>query len=264
MPVSSSPPAPVLPAGPPPGRAYEQIVAQVEGMIAADRLRIGDQLPAERELAEQFDVSRVVIREAMRNLEARGVIEVQHGRGAFVRSRPDQAPGEGPGEAISRSLTLFLRLEESSLIDLYVVRQALEVTSAPLAAQHATPEQIAGMARCLEEMQAITAAGVHSVDDLRASSAKDFEFHGLIAAASGNLPLATLLDPVLVLIKTARLQLVDNAAGLERLLGRLGSLRLNEEHGSILTAITNRDAAAAQYFMYQHLQQSIVTYRDLS
>jgi DNA-binding FadR family transcriptional regulator len=229
-------------------------------MIAADRLRIGDQLPAERELAEQFDVSRVVIREAMRNLEARGVIEVRHGRGAFVRSRPDQAPGQG----ISRSLTLFLRLEESSLIDLYVVRQALEVTAAPLAAQHAAPEQIAGMARCLDEMQAITVAGVQGVDDLRASSAKDFEFHGLIAAASGNLPLATLLDPVLVLINTARLQLVDNAAGLERLLGRLGSLRLNEEHGSILTAITNRDAAAAQYFMYQHLQQSIVTYRDLS
>jgi GntR family transcriptional regulator, transcriptional repressor for pyruvate dehydrogenase complex len=240
----------------PNGRAYKQVVARIEQMIAGGQLQVGDQLPAERELAEQFEVSRVVIREAMRNLDARGVVEVRQGSGTFVRSLP--------GQAISQSLTLFLRLEESSLIDLYEVRQALEVTGAPLAAQHATSPEIAAMNRCLQEMHEITEPGIRSVADLRASSAKDFEFHGLIARASGNRPLATLLEPVLVLINTARLELLKTEAGFQRLVDRLGGLRLHEEHTGILTAIANRDPSAAGYFMYHHLQQSIITYRDLS
>src|SRR5688572_20217020 len=112
-----------------PERAYQVIVSQIERQITNGNLHEGDQLPGERELAEQFGVSRVVIREAMRNLQARNLVEVRHGSGTFISGKP--------GDTLTQSLTLLLKLEESSLLDLYVVRQALELVAAPRAAQYA-------------------------------------------------------------------------------------------------------------------------------
>src|SRR3989337_2355685 len=66
-------------------RIYEEIVRQVKQMIAEGRLKSGDQLPPERDLAEKFMVSRTSVREALRALQSRGLIEIRAGEGAFVR-----------------------------------------------------------------------------------------------------------------------------------------------------------------------------------
>src|SRR5579862_362904 len=100
-------------------RSYEQIVTQIEEMIREGHFQIGDRMPSERALAEQFQVSRVVVRESIRHLEARKIVEVLQGSGTYVRRIPTQT--------LAQNVTFLLELEKSSFVDLMVVRQALEV-----------------------------------------------------------------------------------------------------------------------------------------
>ena len=92
-------------------RSYEQLTEQIEALIRSDQLRPGDKMPSERQLATQFEVSRVVVREATRNLEARGIIEVRQGSGAYVKAAPPRT--------MAQSLTLLLQLEKASVLDLW-------------------------------------------------------------------------------------------------------------------------------------------------
>ena len=69
-------------------RLYEQIVAQIEALIVAGDLRVGDQLPPERELAEQFEVSRTAVREAVKILREKGLIDIRTGRGRLLPMEP--------------------------------------------------------------------------------------------------------------------------------------------------------------------------------
>ena len=121
-------------------RSYEQIVTQIEDMIQEGHFRIGERMPSERALAHQFQVSRVVVREGLRHLEARRIIEVLQGSGTYVRRVPPQT--------LAQNVTFLLELEKSSFVDLMVVRQTLEVTAARLAATQATPRGSFGD-RCL-------------------------------------------------------------------------------------------------------------------
>ena len=236
-------------------RAYENIVAQVEAAIIEGNLAVGDQLPGERELAEQFEVSRVVIREATRNLEARGIVEVRRGSGTYVKSIPSPA--------LTRSLTLLLKLEEASLLELYVVRQALELVSASAAAQHATSEEIAALRTCLEEMSRLLEQEISSEDDFRVFSDKDTEFHLLIAQASHNLPLETLLSAILPLVMSGRAEIISRTGGFQQFIVRSEPQNAYEEQTHIVNAIANRDPKAAEHFTYLHLQRSVATFRDL-
>lgn len=236
-------------------RAYESITTQIEQTISSGQLQVGEQLPGERELAEQFGVSRVVIREAMRNLEARAIVEVRHGSGTYVKSIPSPA--------LAQSLTLLLELEEASLLDLYVVRQALELVAAPMAAQHATPEEIATLRKCLEEMATLVEQGIHSEEGFCAFSTKDEELHRLVAQASHNMPLVTLLDAILPLVMSGRREIINRTGGFQRFIARSGRENAHEEHTDIVNAIANRDPKAAEHFVYHHLQRSMTTYRDL-
>ena len=238
-----------------PTRAYENIVDQIEHDITAGRLQVGDQLPAERELAEQFQVSRVVIREASRHLEALGIVEVRQGSGTYVRSVPTPM--------LAHSLTLMLKLEEASLLDLYVVRQALELVAAPRAAQYVTPEEMTALRECTEEMAVLIRQGIRSEDDFQALTAKDEQFHHMIAEASHNAPLSTLLSAILPLVMRGRLQIVNRTGGFQRFLERSARENVSDEHTNIVDAIANRDPRAAEHFVYLHLQRSMATYRDL-
>ena len=97
-----------------PTRAYEDIVQQIEQAVSDGVFEVGDQLPGERELAIQFGVSRVVVREAMRTLEATGVVEVRRGSGTFITRVPSRF--------LTQSLTPLVELEGASLLELYEVR----------------------------------------------------------------------------------------------------------------------------------------------
>src|SRR3990167_6105938 len=124
-------------------RIYEEIVRQVKQMITEGRLKSGDQLPPERDLAEKFRVSRTSVREALRALESLGLLEIRPGEGTFVR--------EVSVEALIEPLALLMVSQRETIGELFEARRVLEPAIAALAAARATPEEVQEMERILEE-----------------------------------------------------------------------------------------------------------------
>lgn len=234
-------------------RAYEDVVNEIEHAITSGSLSVGSQMPSERDLARQFGVSRVVIREAVRHLEARGIVEVRVGSGTYIRSVS--------GAALSKSFTLWLQLEDSSVLDLYAVRQALEVTAASLAAVHATPEDLAQMRHLLDEWAALLAKIPFTEEDVAASDNFEVEFHYLLAKASRNTALATLLHAILPLIFAGRWGVIRLAGNLQQAIAGLNLAVSAAEHNDIYKAIANRDPMAAEFFVRRHMQTAVAIYR---
>jgi len=123
-------------------RIYEEIVRQVKQMIAEGRLKSGDQLPPERDLAEKFVVSRTSVREALRALESLGLVEIRPGEGTFIR--------EVSVEALIEPLALVMASQRGAIAELFEARRLLEPAIAALAAGRATPEELSEMERILE------------------------------------------------------------------------------------------------------------------
>lgn len=157
-----------------PVRAYQRIVEQVEEALLTGELRAGENLPSERDLVRQFQVSRATVREALRVLESRGL----------VRSRPGSPHG---AEVLSfrtnllRSpLTHLLRVEHLSLTDLLQFRMVLEGSASFLAALQSSEQQLQAMEAALAGMARAAGRGMAEF------SAADLRFHEAVAAASGN------------------------------------------------------------------------------
>src|SRR5881396_1311475 len=110
-------------------RIYEEIVRQVKQMIAEGRLKSGDRLPPERDLAEKFVVSRSSVREALRALESLGLVEIRPGEGTFVR--------EVSVESLIEPLALMMVSQRGALAELFEARRLLEPGIAALAASPA-------------------------------------------------------------------------------------------------------------------------------
>ena len=164
-------------------RLCEQVARRIQDMILDGDLAKGSQLPPERELAEQFGVSRTVIREAMKVLGARGLINVIPGKGSFVTSLNT--------EAISLYMGLLVKARGASLLQFHEIRSALEIAAAGSATERATPEELIR----LREM-------VGRIDECLASDAKeefiaaDVAFHTMLADASHNPLFQAVLDPI--------------------------------------------------------------------
>jgi len=238
-------------------RSFQHIVAQIEKLITTGQLRIGDKLAGERELAEKFHVSRVVVREAIRDLQARGIVEVRQGSGTYVQVLPTKA--------LARSLTLLLNLEKPALIDLFVARRALELASASLAAQNATPEQVSALQSCIADMSLIANKGLHIEEYFYAYGYKDLQFHTLIAEASHNTIVHSLLSAVLPLFMEGRFEVVKRLGSFDAFLNRstLRESQIHKEHIDIAEAIIRRDVEAAEETMRFHLNRAIAVYGNL-
>src|ERR687887_1898914 len=154
-------------------RVYEHIVAQIERAIFDGRLQQGDKLPAERQLVREFGASRVAVREALRALEHRGLVEVRQGSagGYFIRE-VDATP-------VVRDLSTLFRLGGVSPPHLAEARALLEPESARLAASRITDHELKTLG---ERLEARTQSGLTS----RRRRALDAEFHRLVAAAARN------------------------------------------------------------------------------
>jgi GntR family transcriptional repressor for pyruvate dehydrogenase complex len=148
----------------------------------------GTSLPSEADLAAQYDVSRLTIREAVKMLEGRGLLEIARGRKALVRS-PD-------GSAFADFLASVIRSDAKGLFDLIEVRLSLEVQSATLAARHSTRAGVAAIEAALQGMR----EAAHGAADLPTDEAElafhtcDVGFHEAIALASGNRVLGYLFE----------------------------------------------------------------------
>jgi GntR family transcriptional repressor for pyruvate dehydrogenase complex len=215
-----------------PARLYEQIVSQIEDRIVRGDLEPGDRLAPERELAEQFGVSRTAIREAVKALAQKGLVEVLPGRGTFVT--------DGTTQAVRHSLDLMMKIGsvegQRSLVE---VREILEPEIAALAAERATDEELTAMEEAVNVMDG-------TLDKIDAFIEADMDFHLALAEGAHNALILTLVDTLVELLRSLRERIASVEGGIER---------AQEHHRRVLDAVMRRDADAARSEMSAHLEQ---------
>jgi GntR family transcriptional repressor for pyruvate dehydrogenase complex len=210
----------------------EKVAVSIRESILDGALQPGQHLLSERELGEQFGVSRTVIREAVRELVASGLVESHTGRTLRVT--------EAGSEAVSRAMGVFLH--RSDAIDyrrVHEVRTALEIDMAGYAAERATPEHLARLRTLNMELAAV------DDEDVERAAELDFAFHRAIGEATGNVLFAVLLDaigPVLLEIR--------RRAFASKELRRYALTA----HQDILDRISAGDAPEARVTMRRHLE----------
>lgn len=215
------------------GNVAQRIVAQVERLLADERLKPGDRLPAEREMAQLLGASRPSLREAVRVLQAQGRLIVKHGQGVFVAEpRSEQALRSALGTA------------EISVNELFAMREVLEVPAAGWAAEHVTPEQISELDAQLTELDA---AFTEDPDDFQRLAALDAGFHLRIAAIARNRFLhqtSHVLHDILM-------------SGMQTTLLIPGRRQKSQaQHQRILRALTEHDAAGARRAARVHIRSA--------
>ena len=213
-------------------RLYEQIVQQIEASIVKGTLKPGDQLPAERELAVQFAVSRTAVREAVKALREKGLVEAYSGRGTFITN--------GTSQAIRQSLDRMIKIGQSDgSVPLAEVRAILEPEIAALAARRADEQHLTAMRDAFAVMD-------RSRNDAEAYIEADLDFHLALAEAAANSVILTLIDSIVGLLREQRMRIFHVDGGPER--GQF-------HHKRILEAIEQRDPGRARSAMQAHLQQ---------
>lgn len=209
----------------------EEIRRQIEDAIKNGDFAPGERLPSERELVETFGVSRVSVREAIRSLEAIGLVRVYHGRGAFVTDRRS-----GLGEPMAR----WLDRHRDEVLELLGVRGALDEYAAALAAENHDAAKTAAIAACHQTFTEAVENEATAADLVPL----DIDLHIAIAEASGNRLLYDLLSDLHSYLAESRyLALVVP--------GR--PARSATEHGEIVAAIAAGDAPAARLATGNHI-----------
>lgn len=215
------------------GRVSAEIVEQIKTAIRAGQLKSGDRLPPERELTELFGVSRVTVRDALRVLEANGLVEIRVGAGggAFVT-----APGTG---AVGEGISNMLLMRTVSPADVTETRLILEVGMLPLVCERATEEDLAALDDICERAEASLADGGDY--DVALSA----EFHAQLANAAHNEVIRLLTEPLHHPLETSLREAKSRAPEM----GVEGS----KEHRGLVQAIRDRDPEQAQDIMRRHL-----------
>jgi len=212
----------------------EQVIDFVRGLIARGELHPGDRLAAERDLALAIGVSRPTVRAGLRALAAMGVTESRHGSGTYITS--------GPPRLGSEPLSFLAALHGLSREKIYEARRVLEVGAAGLAAERATPVDLAAIA---EEVASLFA----NMDDPQGFLVHDIRFHRAVAVACDNEIIASLVEMVSALYYEQRRQTAARAT--DRNLHDAAQL-----HRRIYQAICARDSALASRLMNEHLLHS--------
>jgi len=213
-------------------RLYEQIVQQIEQSIVKGDLKAGDQLPAERDLAQRFGVSRTAVREAVKALREKGLVEAYSGRGTFIT--------DGTTQAVRQSLDLMVKIgQPEGSTHLAEVRAILEPEIAALAAVRIQEPELATMR---EAVAAMDRAG----QDAEIYIEADLDFHLALAEGAANPLILSLLDSIVGLLREQRLRIFKVPGGPDR--GQV-------HHKRILEAVEQRDADGARKTMRAHLEQ---------
>ncbi|WP_433136197.1 FadR/GntR family transcriptional regulator [Actinomadura nitritigenes] len=225
----------------------ERVTGHLLDQIVHGSLRPGDRLPSERDLAERLGVSRTVVREAIRALQARGVLAVRGGSGMEIaRIAPEQA---------SEALRLFVRLGHGdaagalSYEHINDVRQMIETRVAGIAAHTAAAADLDRLAELHAELEAAVAA-----DDVERASAADVAFHRAIAEATHNVLYVVMLDSIGDVLLDIRRATLSVSGRPETALAA---------HAGILDRIRTRDGEGAREAMAEHLGESLNAWRIL-
>ncbi|WP_339170672.1 FadR/GntR family transcriptional regulator [Anoxybacillus sp. FSL W8-1294] len=217
-----------------PKKIYEEVAEAILHMIQTGQLKPGDKLDSVQQLAENFQVGRAAIREALTALRAMGLIEMKQGEGTYVR--------EFDPAMLSFPISTAILMSKEDVAHLLEVRKLLEVGAAGLAARKRTEEDLRAMQSALAQMREV-------IGDEELGEKADFLFHMAIAEATKNPLLVSLMNNVSGMMmetmrETRRIWLFAKQATTEQLL---------EDHIAIFEAIRDQNAELAQERMKEHL-----------
>jgi GntR family transcriptional regulator, transcriptional repressor for pyruvate dehydrogenase complex len=223
----------------------DRVTRRVMDLIAQAALKPGDRLPSERDLGDQFGVSRTVVREALRSLAAMGVLDVRSGSGVTV-ARVDV-------ERASEALRLYVQGSQGNVggvtyEQINDVREMIETRVARIAARSASDEDVAKLVSIHDEFCARS-------DDPEIASQLDVAFHRAIAESVHNPLFLVMLDS----IEPVLLEIRRRVAGVP---GRPD--RAMQAHALILRRIREGDPEKAELAMTEHLEESRGIWRDLA
>jgi len=217
----------------------DQALEQLKRYIQLSNVKVGQRLPSERELAERLGIGRSSVREALKILEAVGLVETRVGDGTYVTAQA--------GASFGRTIGFSLAAWGGTLIEIMDARQMIEVAAARVAAQRSTDDDLAALRAEVERMEA-------TIDsDPQAYLAADMNFHRLIGRATHNQLVAQIIT-----------YLIDM---LERLLKEADQLssKVTDEgkatHRAVLDAIISRDPEAAAKAMLRHQKYAAELWR---
>ena len=224
----------------PRGRAYEVVLSAVEEQIIHGTLRAGDRLPAERELATQLGVSRASVREAVRALEALGIVRSGVGQG------PEGGTFLTPGSssALTRLLRLHIGLSTFPMPDAIEARVMLERWSARLAAQYATAQEVGALR---ETLRAMGVPGISRAD----FNELDTRFHVQIADAGHNRLVADMTTAIRDAMRTWIMHSFEEMEEFDEYVEEL-----RDQHGGVLDAIAERRPLRAADRVEAHIRSS--------
>ena len=212
-------------------RYFEQVAKQIEQRILDGELSTGDRLPSERDLSQQFNVSRTVIREAVKALAQKGLVEVHSGKGTFITNDTSLA--------MRNSLNLMIKIGgEERTLDLMQVREILEPEIAALAASQISAEQLLKMRKYVQVMDETL--------DVDKWTDADLSFHMVLAESTGNFLIPEIINAIVDLLWEQRLWIGLTQGGPER--GQF-------HHKQILSAAEDHDPDGARQAMRNHLLQ---------
>jgi GntR family transcriptional repressor for pyruvate dehydrogenase complex len=209
----------------------EEVAARLRDMIHSGELSAGDKLPPERDLSKILGVSRPTLRAGIRSLSAVGILFSKQGAGTFVAAR-DESP-----TLDSSSLRMLSALHGFTSDEMFEARLSLEMSIAGLAAKRVTSEQMTTLAEEIAGMYA-------SLNEPEQYLVHDMHFHQIVAAASGNRILTSLMNMVATILFEYRSKTVKSATDLKE---------SAEQHHNIYRALRDHDREAAEKAMHDHL-----------
>lgn len=207
----------------------DSLTKEILNLVHAADMQPGSRLPSVRALAERFSVAPPTVREALRRLQASGIVKIKHGSGVYVRHGRERIVLSYPGQA---------KLDAQTILNLLDTRRIIEPHCAALAAQNADRATVADLEKYLKDAEQCL-----SGDDEMLYTA-NMGFHRAIASFSGNFVLAQVIDSLIEIHSFEQLVLIP-----------LYNDRLHDhkEHAAILAAITSNDAEQAYELMYRHI-----------
>lgn len=223
-------------------RLSDAAVDQIRRLIDERGLHPGDRIPPERELSRLLGIGRTSLREGLRTLEMSGLIETVPGKGIFLKESV-----AAPLDALIRS---WLSLHQGTVRDLVELREAIETQAAYLAAQRASPHDLATMGEQVSAMRLATAAG-----DAERFVAADAAFHDAVARASGN-----------HLLRRALTSMAREIRTFQTATARLGQSMLERslaDHEAIWMAIQEHSPVDARRSMRAHIVRTPREFRIL-
>jgi len=213
---------------------YARVFEFVREQLMSGRLRTGDRLLPERELALKLEVSRPVIREVLRGLAAIGVVEIRHGHGSFVR-QPDMSE-------LGDIFTLMLAQKPDVTDDIMEARIAIERQALRLACTRSTNGDIAALEEAMREIEETMS------DPVRGGEA-DFRYHQALVAAAHSPTLSSLYAAISNLLRRSHMTRRARVSGVEDI-----DVFLIAHHRKLLAALVAREVDEADRLLVQHFE----------